>query len=539
MPFQIVCQKCGESYRFSDQIRGMTVRCRKCHAAFLAEPPSSAAPVRPATQIKPAAAVVAPPPARRAEPAAMPPVRDDAAEPRRGYALFWIAGGLVAAILVFVLIAGGVGAWLLLRPKAESSPAPQAAAVAAEPDSKPDVKPESKPDVKPEPKPDLKPEVKPEPKPEPKPEAKPEPKREPKPVEPAPVKEVPHLPRGQLSPEALKDLKGATVFLKVQAGALAGSGSGFLVRVDGDTGYLVTNHHVVNPEAELLAPSNRRGDGGLRVVKYKPKNATILAVFHSGTKKERLVSAEVLSTDESRDLAVLRVRGLGEWPKPIDLDQKVTLVETMPVYILGFPFGQALALKNGNPAPTINKGSVSSLRENEYGQMKAVQIDGAINPGNSGGPVVDEDGRLVGISVATIRGAGIGLAIAPDELTRMFDGRVGGLALQSVQLNNEAAQYDVEMRLIDPMGRISSAFLLYTLSSVPRPRLKQNADGTFSPLDDAKRLDLQIDGQTARARLRVSLAGTRARFLVYQTGYVNGAGKTIYTQVGSQPLTRP
>src|SRR5262245_12368632 len=150
----------------------------------------------------------------------------------------------------------------------------------------------------------------------------------------------------------------------------------------------------------------RPGDTGLRVMKYKAKDAAVSAVFHSGTKAERSLPAEILATDESRDLAVLRVRGMGDWPKPIVLDQQVQPIETMPVYILGFPFGEALSQKNGNPAPTINKGSVSSLRENEYGQMKAVQIDGAINPGNSGGPVVDEDGRLIGISVATIRGAG-------------------------------------------------------------------------------------------------------------------------------------
>jgi S1-C subfamily serine protease len=178
---------------------------------------------------------------------------------------------------------------------------------------------------------------------------------------------------------------------------------------------------VVNPEAELLKPSrSSSGRVTVRTVKYKPGNATVTAIFHSGTKGERTVPAQVITTDEERDLAVLKVNGLGTWPHPILLDKKAALVETMPVYILGFPFGEALSFNKGNPTITINKGSVSSLRENEYGQMKAVQIDGAINPGNSGGPVVDEDGHLVGISVATIRGTGIGLAIAPDELTRLL-----------------------------------------------------------------------------------------------------------------------
>src|SRR5262249_39747859 len=152
--------------------------------------------------------------------------------------------------------------------------------------------------------------------------------------------------------------------------------SGFLVRVDGDTGYVITNHHVANPEAEMLQPVKQRGHLGIRVVKVKAQNQLITAVFHSGSKNERVTKAEILATDNSRDLAVLRIRGLGQWPKPIDLEEKVTLAETMPIYILGFPFGQALSENKGNPAPTINKGSISSLRQNEYGQLKAVQIDG-------------------------------------------------------------------------------------------------------------------------------------------------------------------
>src|SRR5262249_41827729 len=95
----------------------------------------------------------------------------------------------------------------------------------------------------------------------------------------------PRTPRGQLSAHGLKNLKGATVFVKVEAGRLSGSGSGFLVNLDGQTGYIITNHHVVNPEAELLQPvRGPRGTTGLRIVKYKPANARVSVVFNSGTK---------------------------------------------------------------------------------------------------------------------------------------------------------------------------------------------------------------------------------------------------------------
>ena len=360
---------------------------------------------------------------------------------------------------------------------------------------------------------------------------------------------APRSPRGQLSARALKDLKGATVFIKVEAGKdLSCSGSGFLVKVEGDTGYVITNHHVVNPEAELLKPvRSRSGVTTVRTVKVRARNAAVTAVFHSGAKGEQPVPADVIATDESRDLAVLRVTGLGDWPRPITLDQKAALVETMPVYILGFPFGEQLSFKHGNPAITINKGSVSSLRENDYGQMKAVQIDGAINPGNSGGPVVDEDGRLVGISVATIRGSGIGLAIAPDELKRLFEGRVSVVDFAERKFADDTgADYQVTMQFIDPENQIKSASLLYVVESTPHKPLNRNSNGIVDALPGADRLDLQFEGKKASGLLELTFNGAGKRFLNYQAIYVNGSGKEVRTQVfskarvrGQQPNPRP
>jgi WD40 repeat protein len=346
--------------------------------------------------------------------------------------------------------------------------------------------------------------------------------------------------RGPLSSQALRHLKGATVFIKVDAGPASCSGSGFLCKVDGDAGYVITNHHVVNPEAERLETLRIRTGRGIiyttRVVRFKPSTAAISTVFHSGTRTEQVVRAELLSTDNSRDLAVLRVKGIQKWPQPIRLDQTVELVETMPVYILGFPFGDKLALKAGNPAITINKGSVSSLREDDYGHMKSVQIDGALNPGNSGGPVVDEKGRLIGIAVATIRGSGIGLAIAPDELTRMFQGRVGAVGLAPRKVDASVAEYDVTMQLIDPMGEIKSASILFKGAAVEPPRTNPGPQGLFSPLTDAERLDLKITNQEATGTLTLDRTRGDFKFLVVQTSYVNGSGKTIYTQEGTRRL---
>src|SRR5262249_57878028 len=63
---------------------------------------------------------------------------------------------------------------------------------------------------------------------------------------------------GQLSKEMLEFIKAMTVFVKVEAAQFKASGSGFLIRVDGDTGFIITNEHVVNNE---LPDSGGRSGG--------------------------------------------------------------------------------------------------------------------------------------------------------------------------------------------------------------------------------------------------------------------------------------
>lgn len=83
----------------------------------------------------------------------------------------------------------------------------------------------------------------------------------------------------------------------------------------------------------------------------------------------------------------------------------------MTVYAVGYPFGSAL---------TVTQGIVSALPREIAGQQM-LQTDAAINPGNSGGPLIDAQGRVVG--VVTRRGqvgSGIGFAIPASEVQRIL-----------------------------------------------------------------------------------------------------------------------
>jgi S1-C subfamily serine protease len=430
MPFSAVCPGCRAVFQLGEQSIGRTARCKKCQQIFIVSPPTS--------MNLAAAAPPSPPPPRRPEPP--PPLPEPVVvtvttEPRRpprervpprgrasrtpdlalgtngrhNLRVALIGGAVFAAM--FIMCSGVMVVLWFTRPGDNPKAKTTQVAVAPQPAPPP---PAVQAPVR------VYPAI-----------PNPRPSRPVADNRVLPELESPddHTPPGQLSTRVLKNLKGATVFIKVEAGEeFSASGSGFLVQAQGNTGYIVTNHHVINPHAELLKPiRSRNGNNTQVVVKIQIKNAAVTAVFFSGTPEERSLAARVVTTDESRDLAILRVTGLPNWPRPITLQERAHLVETMPVYILGFPFGEQLAFKRGNPAITVNKGSVSSLRQDDYGQMKAVQIDGAINPGNSGGPVVDASGHLVGISVATIKGAGIGLAIAPEELEQLFATRAPGL----------------------------------------------------------------------------------------------------------------
>ena len=161
-----------------------------------------------------------------------------------------------------------------------------------------------------------------------------------------------------------------------------GGGSGFVVSPDG---YILTCNHVIgNPEADytvLLDPEH----------KYQAK---ILA-------KDPLVDLAVLKIEEKK----LPCLELGD-------SNKVNLGET--VVAIGNPLGEF--------EDTVSAGIVSGLSRKitAYGGLllKAtslrglIQTDAAINPGNSGGPLVNMEGKVIGINTAMVMGAqNIGFAI--------------------------------------------------------------------------------------------------------------------------------
>lgn len=157
-------------------------------------------------------------------------------------------------------------------------------------------------------------------------------------------------------------------------------GSGFIISADG---YVLTNDHVV-------------------------KGAVAVSVsLMDGRKFE----ATVVGRDPINDLAVLKVPA-HNLPTAVLGDSK-TLEPGQWVIAIGNPYG----LEN-----TVTAGIISALGRPIDGQGRFIQTDAAINPGNSGGPLIDIEGRVIGINTAIIQSAqGIGFAIPIDTAKEVLD----------------------------------------------------------------------------------------------------------------------
>ncbi|MCM3878039.1 MAG: serine protease [Thermoanaerobaculia bacterium] len=276
--------------------------------------------------------------------------------------------------------------------------------------------------------------------------------------------------RGVPAQSAVEATRRATVFVTVNFSGTTATGTGFLAGVHKGVGYVITNRHVVTSETGAARESVR-------------------VVFDSGTSSARTTEAQVTFLDAENDLALLST-ARGPFPDPINPHGKVPISETLPLNIFGFPFGRSLTAGK-TPEITIGKGSISSLRRDEAGEVFAIQVDGDLNPGNSGGPLVSLDGGLVGVAVAKIAASNIAFAIPAARVADLVNGQSSSLALDETEVSEGSSTWNVRAVLLDPLEKITRVEVLTApASSFPREP-KPQSGGRYGPLlADARRVPL-------------------------------------------------
>lgn len=180
-----------------------------------------------------------------------------------------------------------------------------------------------------------------------------------------------------------KRVAPATVFIKAvftgefpTGKAVGGIGSGVILD---DRGLILTNAHVVAEAAKVLV------------------------TLHDGTR----LTADLVGSDMVTDLALLRVSLPRGFHRTVQLGDSDQTEIGQKVVAIGHPFGLGYALTTG-----VISGFGNPSEPGIASPERIIQISAAINPGNSGGPLVDAEGRVIGINTAMLVGAqNIGFAI--------------------------------------------------------------------------------------------------------------------------------
>jgi hypothetical protein len=303
----------------------------------------------------------------------------------------------------------------------------------------------------------------------------------------------------------LNKIKSATVYIKVTTPTGQGSGSGFAIQVD-DKYLIVTNDHVVNPET--------RGGKNVPSKKGPSSPPKIQVVFNSGQATEQAWDAEIVAADPQVDLALLSIRAQ-RLPNVLEISKPVKPVETLPIFMIGFPFGERLAARDTNPAVTVGRGSISSIRTDEFGG-RLIQIDGDVNPGNSGGPVVDGEGRLVGVTVAKILRTNIGMVIPADEIPKLLQPRFPKINLQTARSSNGSMKAEVQLDFMDPLHKVKSVQLRYRPAADGRPLSKDADQNIWPELPEAKVIELTRKNRQAHGHFEVASPGGKKTQLQVQ-----------------------
>lgn len=196
-----------------------------------------------------------------------------------------------------------------------------------------------------------------------------------------------------------EEVRPSVVAIETQSAEGGSAGSGFVIAEDG---YILTNHHVIAGATHIQVTTS---DG-------------------------QIIAAEVVGSDPSTDLAVLKLAEVPDSLTVARIGSSDSLTVGEPVVAVGNPLGLSQTVTTGIISaldrPVVTGGEGQS---NTSVVTNAIQVDAAINPGNSGGPLFNAAGEVVGVnsSIAALSGSnqnqagsiGLGFAIPIDLAARV------------------------------------------------------------------------------------------------------------------------
>jgi S1-C subfamily serine protease len=289
------------------------------------------------------------------------------------------------------------------------------------------------------------------------------------------------------------------------------TGSGFVVDKDGT---IVTNAHVVEGADSVQVRFDENGE---------------------------FVNAEVKGVDTSTDVAVLKIDPADvDNLTPVPLGDSSKLEVGDPVIAIGNPFGYSR---------TVTTGIVSGLQReiqapNGFTIPDVIQTDASINPGNSGGPLLDANGRVIGINsqIATGGGqgsVGIGFAVPVNTAKELLPDLKAGETIQRAFLGVQ--MQDVTKQLAEDLNLASDTGALVVGVTKDSPADKAGLRGgrtdTSQGVPAGGDLIVAVDGKPVSDSSEVAAAishkrpGEKAQITYYR----GDAKKTVSVDLAKRP----
>ena len=293
-----------------------------------------------------------------------------------------------------------------------------------------------------------------------------------------------------------------------------GLGSGVIVSTDG---YILTNNHVVGEADEV--------------------NVTL--------SDEREFRAEIVGTDKSTDIAVLKIEANDLEPAQLGNSDALEVGEW--VLAIGSPFG----LDQTVTAGIISAKGRANVGITDYEDF--IQTDAAINPGNSGGPLVNLHGQVVGINTAIASRSGgymgVGFAIPSEMVQHIMDSIIseghvtrGWLGAMIQDLDEDLAEsfnYDSADGVLigdlvpDGPGELAGLqpgdiVTKYDGEKVPTANALRNAVASTNPNQEVD-LDIVRDGKPQKLTITIGVLDQENLKIVQSDESANDLGMTVQT----------
>lgn len=263
---------------------------------------------------------------------------------------------------------------------------------------------------------------------------------------------------------------------------VSGLGSGFILNKEG---YILTNDHVV-------------------------RNFDKFKVVFKNVKEP--VSAKLIGTDPMIDVALLKVEASQDL-QPIEIGDSSAVKVGDWAIAIGAPFGLEQSMTVG-VISKVGRGGIDNSG------VHYIQTDAAINQGNSGGPLLDINGRVVGINRMIVSPSGgsigLGFAIPINEAKAIVEELKSGgkvkRARLGVALDDLTEETAKELKLSGPEG----AFV----------RQVQNGSAAAEAGIDVEDVILEIDGAKIKnandvvSKIRASKVGQRVSVVVFRKGQI-------------------